>query len=136
MSICVTYFQAGLITDAEKEYFKQVIGSPIFPVDFNDSGSEQVTAFTKDEKYLEILKNAAAKDDGDPLEVIPDHMVWLLENVFGEEPRNHVYDARNGTHWKDTMSGYLWHKFGSLGYLTCHQSYKPRQFTHLFDNVR
>ena len=133
VSVLLDNFQVGSITDAEKEYFKQTYGSPIFPVDFNDSGSNTVTGFAQNKEYLEILKNA--KIDKDPLEVIPDHMEWLLTNIFGENPRNHEYDIKNGTNWKSTMSGYLWHKFGVLGYLTCHQSFKPRQFEHQFDEV-
>ena len=71
----------------------------------------------------------------DPLNVIPDHMKWVLNNVFGETPRNHKYDIKNGLGLKNTMSGYIWYKFGELGYLTCHQAFKARQFRHEFDEV-
>ena len=71
----------------------------------------------------------------DPMKVVPDHMKWILNNVFSETPRNHKFDIKNGLGWKDTMSGYIWYKFGSLGYLTCHQAFKARQFRHEFDEV-
>ena len=88
---------------------------------------------TQNVESLEILQNA--KINKDPLDVIPGHMKWMLNNVFGKTPRNHKYDIKNGLHWKSTMSGYIWYNFGSLGYLTCHQVFKPRQFRHEFDKV-
>ena len=70
-----------------------------------------------------------------PLEVIPEHMKWMLTNVFGDKQRNHEYDINKDTNWKSIISGYLLHKFGMLGYLTCHQSFKTRQFEHQFNKV-
>ena len=102
-------------------------------MDFNNSGSSDVMNLTQNPEYLEILQNATT--DKDPLEVVPDHMKWLLNNVFGKLPRNHKYDIKNGMSWKSIISGYIWHKFGVLGYLTCHQSFKARQFQHYFDDV-
>ena len=94
-----------------------------------------MTNLTRNEEYLNILKNAATGKD--PLEVIPEHMKWLLNNVFGESPRNHKYDEKIlRSSWKNEMAGYIWHKFGVLGYLTCHQTFKPRQFQHYFQGVK
>ena len=94
-----------------------------------------MTNLTRNEEYLNILKNAAPGKD--PLEVIPEHMKWLLNNVFGESPRNHKYDEKIlRSSWKNEMAGYIWHKFGVLGYLTCHQTFKPRQFQHYFQGVK
>ena len=94
-----------------------------------------MTNLTRNEEYLNILKNA--RTGKDPLEVIPEHMKWLLNNVFGESPRNHKYDEKIlRSSWKNEMAGYIWHKFGVLGYLTCHQTFKPRQFQHYFQGVK
>ena len=125
--------QIGTISDEEKDYFKKTYQSPIFPVDFQNSGSAEVTKLAKNEKLLEILKNASLQMD--PLKVIPGHMKWVLNNAFGEIPRNHKFDINNDSGWKNTMSGYIWYKFGELGYLTCHQAFKARQFLHEFDKV-
>ena len=88
---------------------------------------------TQNTEVLEILQ--AAKLHKDPLEVIPEHMKWMLNNVFGETPRNHKYDIRKGLHWKSIMAEYILYNFGSVGYLTCHQVFKARQFRHEFDGV-
>jgi hypothetical protein len=88
---------------------------------------------TQNVEILDILQNA--KLTKDPLEVVPDHMKWMLNNVFGKIPRNHKYDIKRGLDWKSTMSGYIWYNFGSHGYLTCHQMFKARQFLHEFDKV-
>ena len=106
---------------------------PIFPVDFHNSGSPEVTKLTQNKQILDILNNASLEMD--PMKVITVHMKWVLNNVFSETPRNHKYDIKNGLGWKDTMSGYVWYKFGALGYLTCHQAFKARQFRHEFDEV-
>ena len=90
----------------------------IYPVDFSEIQSAQVKLFVATEA------KDVQSDPEDPLEINYERMKWMLRNVFTQYPRNHEVDKD----WKEAIVAYLFQKFGSLGYLTILQSFKPRQF--------
>jgi len=67
---------------------------------------------------------------GDPMVASRRHLEFLLTKVF-TFPRNHRFDQGSKSSLKEHIGNYIWRKFGTLGFLTGAQSFRPGQFHNM-----